>query len=205
MSGYLKIKEHYESCFIKYGDNHKGVDWPNMEDLEKRYKVMLQVMGGNIGTLLDFGCGTAMLVEYIKKVGLENNVIYTGLDISSTFIDYCKLKYPNLDFICLDLMNPDVTISPFDYIILNGVFTEKLNINENDMWHFFSSITKKVFDVATKGIAFNLMSNNVDWKRDDLFHVSLDKVTSFACKNLSRNFVIRNDYGLYEYTMYVYK
>ena len=45
----------------------------------------------------------------------------------------------------------------------------------------------------------------VDWERDDLFHVSIDELGWFLKNNLSRNFVIRNDYKLYEYTTYVYK
>ncbi len=49
------------------------------------------------------------------------------------------------------------------------------------------------------------MSKQVDWERDDLFHLPLDQMADFVCGNLSRNFVIRNDYGLYEYTTYVYR
>jgi hypothetical protein len=59
--------------------------------------------------------------------------------------------------------------------------------------------------VASRGVAFNVMARHVDWMRDDLFHLSLDEMASFACRELSRDFVIRNDYGLYEYTVYVYK
>jgi hypothetical protein len=34
---------------------------------------------------------------------------------------------------------------------------------------------------------------------------SLDELGWFLKNNLSRNFTIRNDYKLYEYTVYVYK
>jgi hypothetical protein len=49
------------------------------------------------------------------------------------------------------------------------------------------------------------MSKLVDWERDDLFHVSMDEIGLSLKNNLSKNFVIRNDYKLYEYTIYVYK
>ena len=49
------------------------------------------------------------------------------------------------------------------------------------------------------------MSAQVEWKRDDLFHLPLDRLADFLSANLSRHFVIRNDYGLYEYTVYIYK
>ena len=48
------------------------------------------------------------------------------------------------------------------------------------------------------------MSKQVDWERDDLFHLPLDLLADYLTRNLSRHFVIRNDYGLYEYTVYVY-
>ena len=63
---------------------------------------------------------------------------------------------------------------------------------------------KKVFPLAKRGIAFNVMSKQVDWERNDLFHLSLDEMSSFVTKHLSRHFVVRNDYGLYEYTVYLY-
>jgi len=38
-----------------------------------------------------------------------------------------------------------------------------------------------------------------------LFHVSYDLLSDYLCKNLTRHHIIRNDYGLYEYTVYVLK
>jgi hypothetical protein len=49
------------------------------------------------------------------------------------------------------------------------------------------------------------MSKQVEWERDDLFHLPFDVMASFLAERLSRRFVIRHDYGLYEYTTYVYR
>jgi hypothetical protein len=38
-----------------------------------------------------------------------------------------------------------------------------------------------------------------------LFHLPFDTLASFLTSELTRNFVFRNDYGLYEYTAYVYR
>ncbi len=54
-------------------------------------------------------------------------------------------------------------------------------------------------------MAFNVMSKHVDWEREDLFHLPFDTLAEFLKKELTRNFVFRNDYGLYEYTTYVYR
>jgi hypothetical protein len=45
----------------------------------------------------------------------------------------------------------------------------------------------------------------VDWERDVLFHLPFDAAAAFVSSALSRRFVFRSDYGLYEYTTYVYR
>lgn len=208
MKKYKKIIQHYENCLEKHGDTHLGVDWPKEEDVFKRYKVMLELIVLNRDkkdfTLLDFGCGTAHLLDYTTKNGFEN-VNYSGLDISEKFVSVCKAKYPEKSFYCGDILDSDFKLPKFDYVIMNGVFTEKREMTFKEMWEYFCQMIAKVYSLCNKGIAFNVMSKQVDWEREDLFHVPLDLLADFLCKNINRNFVIRNDYGLYEYTVYIYK
>jgi hypothetical protein len=86
---------------------------------------------------------------------------------------------------------------------MNGVFTEKLDLSFDEMWNYFSKMLIRIFPSAQKGIAFNVMTKQVDWERDDLFHVPMDLLAAFLSKKISRHFIFRNDYGLYEYTCYV--
>ena len=41
---HLKIADYYKECFDKHGDNHLGVNWPNKEDMIKRYKIGLYII-----------------------------------------------------------------------------------------------------------------------------------------------------------------
>lgn len=206
---YDKIVEHYEECLEKHGDNHLGVDWPKLEDVNTRYKVMLDLLwfnenSNNNISLLDFGCGTAHLFEYIKEKKYDN-IEYSGLDISQKFYTVAQKKFPDNAFYCMDILENSDTLPNFDYIIMNGVFTEKRELSFEEMWNYFSEMIGLVYKKSNKGLAFNVMSKNVDWERDDLFHVSYDLLTNFLCKNITRNQIIRNDYGLYEYTVYLFK
>lgn len=208
---YMDIVKHYENCFKKYGDNNRGVDWPNKEDTQKRYKVMLDLIkydskkeNGRDFSLLDFGCGLGHLYEYM----LKNNYTYyyEGLDLSQSFIEICKKKYPKVSFIQQDVLSENWEIDKtWDYICINGVFTEKRNLSYNEMLNYFEKMLKTIYAKCNRGIAFNVMSKDVDWEREDLFHLPLNELSSFLTKELSRNFIIRNDYGLYEYTTYLYK
>ena len=133
------------------------------------------------------------------------NIIYTGLDINQPFVDCCKSKFYNNNFICMDILDENNDIPFFDFIVANGVFTEKLDLSHEEMMAFFMKTITKLWEKCNLGLSFNLMSKHVDWERSDLFHVSLDEIAWFLKDNLSRNFIIRNDYKLYEYTVYVYK
>jgi len=201
---YLKIAEHYDSCFQQHGDNNLGVDWPNYEDTLTRHKVMYDVIKNKGATLLDFGCGLGHFYEWIKSIKNSKIVKYSGLDINEGFYNTCKDKFPHLTFYHLDIFKDD-NLPNFDYIVINGVFTEKQGLTQLKMWDFFTSAISKLWTKCNKGMAFNLMSKHVDWEREDLFHVGLDELGWYLKNNLSRNFIIRNDYKLYEYTTYVYK
>jgi len=207
---YIDIVKHYEQCYRIFGDNHKGVDWPKLEDVNTRYQVMLEVIKFDSKckerpTVLDFGCGLGHMLEYINKQNI--NVQYEGCDISKVFIKRCKEKYPDYYFVTKDILKDDNQNfeKQYDYIVLNGVLTEKRELSYEEMFCYFKKLIKKLYSSCNHGIAFNVMSKDVDWEREDLFHLSLDQLSNFLTKEVSRNFIIRNDYGLYEYTTYLYK
>ncbi len=206
---YLDIVKHYEECLEKHGDSHLGVDWPKAEDVDKRYQVMLELIlihekEFDNRSLLDLGCGAAHLLGYINKKKIEN-ISYSGLDISPKFVALSQEKFPTQTFYHLDVLESSAMLPSFDYIVINGAFTEKREMSFDEMFDYLKSMLRIVYSKSNKGIAFNLMTKHVDWERDDLFHVPFDTIAAFISKELSRNFVIRNDYGLYEYTVYVYK
>ncbi|HEU0283311.1 MAG TPA: class I SAM-dependent methyltransferase [Gallionella sp.] len=203
---YTAIIEHYEDCLAQHGDTHLGVDWPNPRDAEKRYRVMLEVVREDSKglTLLDFGCGASHLYPYMlnsRYAALQ----YHGLDASNAFCELSRSKYPQNDYFCLDVLEAPERLGEFDYVVMNGVFTEKRELTFDEMFEYFKRVLRVVFPRVRRGLAFNVMSKAVDWERDDLFHLPADLLIAFLTKELSRHFVIRNDYGLYEYTVYVYK
>lgn len=203
---YTAIIGHYEDCLARHGDTHLGVDWPNQRDAEKRYRVMLEVVREECKglTLLDFGCGASHLYPYMlnsRYAALE----YHGLDASSAFCELSRSKYPQNEYICLDVLETPERLGEFDYVVMNGVFTEKRELSFDEMFEYFRQVLRAVFPKVRRGMAFNVMSKAVDWERDDLFHLPADPLIELLTKELSRHFVIRNDYGLYEYTVYVYK
>lgn len=204
---YLEIIRHYEACLRQHGDTPKGMDWPNETDADTRYQVMLEVIREPYAapiSLLDFGCGASHLYAYMQR-GAYAQVAYSGLDISPAHVKLAQTKYPHLTYYCLDILENAASMPEADYVLLNGVFTEKCDLPFADMWAYCQQILLTIFPRAKRGIAFNVMSKQVDWERDDLFHLSMDTLAAFLTEKISRHYVFRHEYGLYEYTIYVYK
>lgn len=204
---YLSIAQHYEQCFTTHGPGHLGVDWPNAEDADLRYRTMLGVIRETEQTvsLLDFGCGSGGLLEYLDRVPSTDVYLdYHGHDISPAYIDHCRRTYPHLPFTAGDVLT-GAELPAVEYAIANGVFTEKLELSTDAMFDFLCDVVRVLFTSVRVGLAFNVMSKKVDWERDDLFHLDPERLEEFLIGELGADVKIIEDYGLYEYTAYVYK
>jgi SAM-dependent methyltransferase len=206
---YRKISEGYENELEKYQTGSRAVGWPRQEDVAKRFKVILDIIkfdtmkSDHQVSIVDIGCGLGHLLEFINEQAITS-IEYSGLDISLKYIDRCKNIFPDHDFFCCDLLTEEFN-KKFDFAVMNGLFTQKFSMEQDDMFTFLKLILKKVFPLVHRGLAFNVMSPYVDFKKDGAFHLEINQLSEFIITNLSRNFVIRHDYGLYEYTCYIYK
>ena len=161
---YLKIVEHYERCLAAHGDHHLGVDWPKQEDADTRYRVMLEVIRERSVaevSILDCGCGASHFYEYLLKQQIQK-VRYAGLDISPQFIRLSKDKFPQHEYFCIDILEEPSKLPSYDYIIMNGVFTEKRELSFDEMFAYFQQMILTVFEKTKIGMAFNVMSKHVD-------------------------------------------
>jgi cyclopropane fatty-acyl-phospholipid synthase-like methyltransferase len=206
MDKYKNIYKHYETCLVKNGDSHLGVDWPNYQDMIKRYKIMLNILNyfdiNKEYSLLDFGAGCGEMYNFIKNN--KYNFDYTALDISDKFCNIITKKFPDTKVINIDILKEEL-VDNYDIIVLNGVFTEKRDLNDTEMWDFFTKMLEKIWKNVNIGISFNIMTPIVDFKNDKLFYLSFDKLGKFLSENLSTNYIINHSYGLWDYTVYVFK
>jgi SAM-dependent methyltransferase len=205
---YRGIVDHYEKCLARFGDTAQGVDWPSEVDAATRYRVMLDLIGPTPRErteLLDFGCGAAHLLEFMRNDPRYAAVEYSGADLSHDFVALSKRKFPTTTFYEVDVLREPDRLPQFDYVVLNGVLTERLDLSQEEMLTYAGDLLAQVFTKARRGIAFNVMSKQVDWERADLFHLSFDELANLLNRRLTRNFTFRHDYHLYEYTTYVYR
>ncbi len=203
---YRDIIAFCESCLDQHGDSTRGVGWL-YGDAEARYRVMLGVIRDPAApaSILDFGCGASHLYEFILKQA-RPQIRYCGLDLSERFLDLSRRKFPDVTYYRIDVLDPSSEALPeVDYAILNGVFTYKAALTPEAMFAYMESILRRVIPAARIGIAFNVMSKQQEWGSDLLFEVPVDDLMDFLARRFGRHVVIRRDYGLYEYTVYLYR
>lgn len=201
------LGKHYKAVYKKYGPKAQGIDWKNQDEAEVRYQAMLKVIknddlaGKKKVSILDVGCGYGGQYIYAKKKGL--NLVYTGIDLVPEMIKTAKEKIKGAKFYCEDIFKYNPPKTP-DYVICNGILTQKLENSQEQMWKFARKLIKKMFKLANKGIVFNTMSTKVDFKRDGNFYVDPAKMLTEALKH-TRHVKIDHSYPLYEYSVYMYK
>lgn len=205
-------KEYFSKTFKDYGPNVKGIGELNKSReineirLKLRYKNMAKIIRNkNIkNSLLDIGCGYTGFYEYIvtKKLNIE----YTGIDICEDMINYANNKYGSLiNLICGDILEYKFD-RKFDYIICNGVLTQKLEATISEMEEYVYNIISLMWNMCNRGggIVFNIMTSQVDFMAENLYYKSPLEMLAF-CMQLTRNFQLDQSYNLYEYTVYLYK
>ncbi len=207
--GYKDLARHYLECFRQHGDSHLGADWRSLPEAQKRYQVMLELirLEDRVSgcSLLDLGCGTSVFYDHLLNVGLKDKIDYAGLDINPELVEAARRKFPGNAYYCMDMLQGTEGLPVFDYIVMNGVFTQRHRLSHEEMFRFLCLLVSVAFRQSRRGVAFNVVSKHVDWEKDGNFYLPFDQIGEFLTKELSRNFVMRHDYGLYEYTVYLYQ
>lgn len=201
-----EIKKHYKKLYEINGEAPASLQWSNRETQIKRFEILSQV-SDNLRSVIDLGCGLGDFYSYLKnKFKIE---AYLGLDFVEEFIQVAQKRFAddiNAQFQLFDITKQNLPTN-YDYILLSGVFNNKTDDNENQM---YNSITK-MFESCKKGVAFNAMSTYVDFFDEKLFYVNPLEVFDFCKKNLTRKVTLRHDYLVkensipFEFTIYLYK
>jgi SAM-dependent methyltransferase len=205
------LLDAYTSAFAAHGPTAQGLLWPNAVDMAIRYETLLRPADIAEHTpsrplrLLDLGCGTGLLLDYLAANDLSARVDYTGIDIRPEAVAYCRGHWPEHHFEIRDVRAEPFAPDAFDHCLICGVFTGRFSMSSAAMERMARETLAAVWPSVTGGLSFNTMSKHVDWERDDLFHWALDDIMKFAKLNLSRHVAFRLDYGLWEVAVSVRK
>lgn len=197
--------EYYSGLFKKYGYSPLAVAGKAEEYKNLRYeKVSGIFFNDNNFSLHDVGSGLGHYYPFLKKRLKEKKFDYSGSEINKEFYNFCKKKYPEVEFFLRDL-SKKVHDNKYDYLIITGVFYHTCGVDHKKWQKFCFKLIDNCFKMAKKGIACNFITEFVDYKKDDLYYCNIDKITNYIVSNLSRFFNIYHAYPLYEFTLNIFK
>jgi SAM-dependent methyltransferase len=200
------MKQHYENTFKTHGATPKGVDWGESEEnLNLRYGKMLAILNSphfEGTTLLDIGCGFGGLLRFARSEGID--IHYTGIDVAENMICWAKNHFPKEEFLCGDILEMNLA-KTFDYIVCNGILTQKLDTLGLDMDVFAQRLVRRMFDICDKGIVFNTMTTKVNYFSNNLYYRNPAELLAWCLSEISPYVRVDHAYPLYEYSIYIYK
>jgi cyclopropane fatty-acyl-phospholipid synthase-like methyltransferase len=197
-------REYYEASLARFGDDPRGVNWRDAETQRLRFAVLCGVGDLTGRRLHDVGCGLAHLADYLRdeRVACE----YVGSDISPAMIEQARRRLSTTRLEVADLLAQ--TPAPWmraDYVVTSGLFHVRGSRSPEEWRGFVQAMVQRMFEMAGRGIAFNMMTSYVDYEDAHLYYSPPAEMLDFCMRHLGRRVVVRHDYPLWEYTVYAYK
>jgi len=193
--------EKYRKGFKEYGYSPKALGWDKgRQDI--RFEVLLSFFRCRGKSILDIGCGFGDLNRYLANE-YGDAYRYTGIDLVDDLIDEGRRHYSEEH---IRFLNADFLEYPFkekfDIIIGSGIFNHKFSSGHNDI--FVEKVLQKAWRLCEDGLAFDFLSDKVDYRHDHTYHNNPERILGLAY-GLSRNIILRNDYMPFEFSLYVGK
>ena len=199
------LRQHYSEKFALHGASSQGVDWgANEANVLLRYQKMLGVLKDSHGrpSLLDVGCGYGGLLSYAndKKIELD----YTGIDVAENMIEWARANQAGGIFTVGDVTHHEFE-GQFDYVVCNGILTQKLDTTNLAMDQFAAQLIKRMFSLCRVGIVFNVMTTKVNYFSNNLYYRNPAELFSWCLSEISSHIRLDHSYPLFEYTLQIYR
>ncbi len=187
----------YNRHFKKFGDRPEALRWTPQGQL-RRYHTFLDIAPDlNNQKILDYGCGMGDFYKFLKRRGVD--VKYTGVDINENFINVAKKKYPECNFMVMNV-DEDSLEGYYDYIFICGVFNLRVPGVQDDLRNALVTLFKH----CNKALALNALSSHTPTKDIELNYTSPEDTVQFAIENLSPSVSLRHDRIPDDFTLFVY-
>lgn len=203
-----ELGRHYTETFNRFGATSQGVDWgTDVQDYILRLDQMLEVIRYGRPTsskpsLLDVGCGYGSLIDLATERNLP--LAITSIDVSQPMINFARKRHPQANWIMGDFVDEEMS-QRFDYVICNGILTQKLEATIREMDEFLKLLVRRMFDSCQIGCAFNVMTSHVNYTSPKLYYRSPAELLAWCMSEISTRVIINSAYPLFEFTVYLYR
>ena len=186
------LSNHYDSLVSKYGADAKANQWRDQQTQVRRFEILCNNLSISKSSILDFGCGTGALYEYLMSShGFTGR--YTGIDISPKAIEIAKSIYSNGNFLNFDILLNELP-ETYDYIFVSGTFNNEM---KNHLEWVYANL-RKLFQKTNIALVFNMLSNYVDYKDEGLYYSDPEEIFGFCKRELSPAVNLFHSEAIYE-------
>ena len=199
-----EIESFYDECIRVHGAVATGVNWKSEEQQKVRFEYLLRLVKDDFSTssVAEIGCGYGALYQYARDTNRSFHA-YHGYDISDEMINAANDAIGDRKNVILT--KGSVISSAVDYSFVSGVFNVRLKQDEKKWLNMIEKTLDNMNDMSKKGFAFNLMTDVVDWKDDNLFYASPTYFFDLCISKYSHKVQILHDMPMYEWTIHVTK
>ena len=189
------IKYHKDLISKNPQDDKYIMGWSG-DTQTNRFKVLSEIDNLNNKSILDVGCGNALLYDYL--IQLYPTMRYIGLDLIDDFLNLAITRLANkkdVNFYQGNFMSDQLPL--LDYYLVSG----SLNYKNANPLHIFQCISH-LFNSARFGLGFNLLSTVPE---NQQIAVAYNKQMIFEfCKMLSPKCKLIDNYLENDYTIFLY-
>jgi len=184
--GKKELLTFYNRHLKDFGDAPQAVRWtPGGQ--RRRYETLFSLTGHLSGkSILDFGCGKGDFYGFLKERRCSPS--YCGIDVNANLIDLAKSKYPEAEFLSLDIDEDDFR-RQFDVIVACGVFNLRIaGIEESSR-----QILKILFGLCREAMHVNFLTYETPQRSVELFYVKPEEIRQFAADELSPSVTLTSE------------
>ncbi len=145
------LEARHRESLARFGYSPEALFWSTRGVQKARFKALTGIGVARGDSLLDVGCGFGDLDSWLSS--RKKTVQYTGIDISPDILMRAGEMMPARNLHCGELFDFQWPESSFDWVLLSGT----LNWNLYDKGDYARRSIARMFELARKGVAFNLL------------------------------------------------
>lgn len=193
------VKERYQKRIQEHGVSFDSMKSGSEEKQLIRHKVHASSLLTSNPSVLDIGCGLGDFYRYLGNN--EISCTYSGYDIIEEYVGFCKSNYAGCNFEVRNVLENDID-GMYDNIVLSQVLNNRYQKSDN--MEVMQQMISACFEHANVAVSIDMMSDHVDFKSEELFYYSPEKIFSFA-KTLTKRVILRHDYRPYEFCLQLFQ
>ena len=169
-----KLYEYYLPKIKCDGADYQKLGWESAHAQCLRFDALIRFVDINKKSILDVGCGTGNLLEFLNK--RNDDFTYTGIDILQSMIDSALQKALKGTFLCTDIFDRcPFEAKSFDIVLCSGIFN--LNLGNNQT--FLEQAIERFLSLSREAFVFNLLSEKSCDKENKYYYFSSEEVKNY--------------------------